>query len=156
MHVLHIFIFHLYVFDFLFILLPYSFNLTFHFIALIPSLSYIFVEFCWFSAVLLINLVVSLFVIFVESPVCVCLIATSRLPSNLLFQKHYPFLQFSLLNQQLCVNLTYYDLTSDMLGIWEALISSPLRAEWLEWCSGFPAEGGRCFLGVNSLLYLFE
>jgi hypothetical protein len=106
--------------------------------------------------VLLINFVVCLFMIFVESPVGVCLITASRLTSNLLFQKHDLLLQFLLLNQQLCVNLTYINVTSDMFGIWEALMSSPFRAEWLEWCSGFPAEGGRCFFGVNSLLYLLE
>ena len=141
---------------FLFVLVPQFVYFNLEFIALVPDLGDIVIKFCWFSAMLLINFIMCLFLIFVESPVCVCFITTSRLTSNLLLQKHYPFLQFALLLQQLCVNLGYFEVTSDILGMWEALMSSPLRAEQLEWCSGLLAEGGLCFLGVNSLLYLLE
>jgi hypothetical protein len=116
-HILHSLFFLTDVVDLLFVLPPQLVNLALQLVALHSGLVDRHVEFGRFSAVLLVDLVVLLFLVFVEAPVGVRLVAASSLSCNLFLQIHNPFLQFALLYQQLSVYLRYLEATSDMLGI---------------------------------------
>ena len=105
-HVPHSLIFLLDAVYLLFVLLSQPINLALQLIALHFGLVDSYVKFDRFSAMLLVDLGMLLFVVFVEPPVGVCLVAASRLSRNFFFQIRHPFFQFALLHQQLGIDLS--------------------------------------------------
>lgn len=85
-------------------------------------------------------------------------ILESRLLRDILLQFGDPLLQSPLIVQKLSIDLHHSHLTSDKLGICDALISKPFSADELIAISGLClAEGGRMvFMGLNYLLFFCE
>ena len=91
-----------------------------------------------------------------KMPVGIGLVPGPRLFSDLLLYQKNILLQSFLLRQKLSINLSKNSPTSDMLGICDALMSSPFNATVLCDLSGLILEAVLSMGVLKSLLYLLE
>ena len=96
------------------------------------------------------------FVVAVEMPVCIGFVSGSGLLGDLFLQNEDVVLELLLFCKQFGVDLGGGGGTSDMLGMWEARMSRPLRALLLAERSGLMREAVLSMGVLKSWLCLWE